>query len=59
MANIVKNVPCLTGEQLLEVISLWGDYFRKDDGEASSRNYRNVVLFRGHAKSLFHNSGFA
>ena len=53
MAEIVKRVECDTGKGLLEALSLWGKYFRTDDGEASSRDYRNVVLFRGHGKSSY------
>jgi len=53
MVEIVKRVPCSNGEELLDTISLWGDYFRTDDDEASSRDYRNVVLFRGHSMSSY------
>ena len=53
MVEIVKRVPCSNGEELLDATSLWGDYFRTDDDEASSRDYRNVVLFRGHSMSSY------
>jgi len=53
MINIVKRVPCSSCEELLNSIYLWGGYFRSDECEASFRDYRNVVLFRGHAKASF------
>ena len=53
MVDIVQRVPCHSAEELLDALTPWGKYFPTGVGTVSTREYINVVLFRGHSDSSY------